>query len=88
MAKAVQVRALERALDMLGGLDALARHLEVPARRLGLCLRGTASTPSDVFLRVVDLLLDRGLSELKEDTARIHLEREFGSPGEDPRQSS
>ena len=72
MANAVHVRALERAVEMLGGVDALARHLEVPARWLELWLRGTASTPPDVFLRVVDLLLDRGrgLSQLKDETAR------------------
>jgi hypothetical protein len=85
MANAVEVRALERALDLLGGVEALAQHLEVPARRLELWLRGSASTPPDVFLRVADLLLDRGLTQLKEETARIHLEREFGPPVEDPR---
>lgn len=82
---AVHARAWERVLAILGGVDALAQHLEQPVWRVKLWSRGSVSIPSDVFLKVVDLLLERELSQMKDETGRIHVEREFGSFGEIPK---
>lgn len=58
MRHTVHTRALQRAAEMLGGADALCTLLGVPKRRLELWMRGQVSLPGDVFLRVVDILLE------------------------------
>src|SRR4051812_28661166 len=54
----VQVKALNRAAEMLGGPDRLREYLRVPARQLALWLSGAEKPPVDVFLKVVDLISD------------------------------
>jgi hypothetical protein len=49
---------LEQAADRLGGMPALAGYLEVPEARLRIWMRGAVAPPDDVFLRLVDLLLE------------------------------
>ena len=82
MANAVRLHALVRAVAMLGSIDALARHLEQPVWRVELWLRGSVSIPPDAFMKVVDLLLERELSQMKEEAGRDYAERESGSFGE------
>lgn len=55
----VYVRALSRAADCFGGVDALAGHLRVDVRYLKVWLRGIGTPPLDVFLHVVDLVMER-----------------------------
>jgi hypothetical protein len=60
----VHTRALQRAADVLGDLEALRARLNVPEARLALWLEGYARPPTSVFLQVVDILLDHDLQEL------------------------
>ena len=54
----VYSRALLRATELVGGRDKLARVLRVPIYELEKWIAGEAKPPRDVFLRVVDLILD------------------------------
>lgn len=49
-------RLLERAADKLGGMDEVARYLNVSELRVRIWWRGFVPPPDDVFLRLVDLL--------------------------------
>jgi hypothetical protein len=59
------MQALRRAADILGGPVQLRRHLKVSALVLTLWMSGAAATPTDVFLKVVDLIVEQDVSELK-----------------------
>lgn len=52
----VHTRALCRAVDILGGKDALRAMLHVPMARLEEWLEGAAEPPMDVFLKAVDVI--------------------------------
>jgi hypothetical protein len=56
----VQARALQRASEAIGGVQALARYLDVPSAEVRQWMFNVGTPPSRVFLRVVDLLLDEG----------------------------
>jgi hypothetical protein len=47
---------LLRALDLAGGIEALARHLRVPKKQLASWIEGEVDTPDGVFVRVVEFL--------------------------------
>jgi hypothetical protein len=53
-------RALRRAAELVGGIDALGKELQVPAEDLASWLRGDKLPPTFVFLKVVDLLIAHG----------------------------
>lgn len=53
----VYSRTLHRACELLGGLDALSRHLGVPAARLERWISGVEDPPPNVFLAAVDIVL-------------------------------
>ena len=54
----VYIRALQRAAELVGGRDKLGRVLRVPLSELDKWIAGEAKPPREVFLRVVDLILD------------------------------
>jgi len=54
----VYSRALLRAAELLGGRDRLAKALQVPNEELDQWIKGDAKPPREVFLRVVDIILD------------------------------
>jgi hypothetical protein len=54
----VHSRAVLRAAELLGGRDKLARVLRVPKADIDKWISGEAKPPREVFLRVVDLILD------------------------------
>jgi hypothetical protein len=58
MGFSVYSRALHRAAELLGGRDKLAKVLQVPAAELDKWIGDRAKPPREVFLRVVDLILD------------------------------
>lgn len=58
VASSVYSRALQKAADLLGGRKKLARALRVPIRDLELWIADEAKPPLNVFLRVVDLIID------------------------------
>ena len=53
----VYARTLHRACEVLGGLDALSRHLGVPAAAVTRWIGGTEQPPLDAFLKAVDVVL-------------------------------
>ena len=53
----VHARTLHRACEVLGSLDALSRHLDVPAPALARWISGLEPPPLDVFLAAVDVVL-------------------------------
>ena len=66
----VYSRALLRAAELLGGCDKLARVLRVPKDELNKWIGGDAKPPREVFLRVVDIILDEtGAAGEASDTA-------------------
>ena len=53
----IYARTLHRACEVLGGLDALSRHLNVPAAPLARWIGGAEPPPLEVFLAAVDVVL-------------------------------
>jgi hypothetical protein len=53
----VYARTLHRACEVLGGLDALSRHLGAPAATLTRWIDGAEQPPLEVFLLAVDVVL-------------------------------
>jgi len=53
----VYARTLHRACEVLGGLEPLSRHLNVPAGTLARWIGGLEQPPLDVFLAAVDIVL-------------------------------
>lgn len=61
MAASVYARALQKAADLVGGRDKLARLLHVPRAEIDKWIAEQGKPPPrDVFLHVVDLILDEG----------------------------
>jgi hypothetical protein len=65
MANRTHVQALQRASAILGGFPQLRGHLKVSAVALALWMSGQAAPPTEVFLKVVDLIVERDVSDLK-----------------------
>jgi hypothetical protein len=49
---------LHRAAEQLGGVEELARYLQVSEVRVRIWQRGAIPLPDDIFLRLVDLLIE------------------------------
>jgi hypothetical protein len=58
MAASVYSRALLKATDLVGGREQLAKLLHVPKADLDSWIADEAKLPRDIFLRIVDLILD------------------------------
>lgn len=58
VASSVYSRALQKAAELVGGREKLARVLNVPAADLDRWIADQAKPPREVFLRIVDLILD------------------------------
>jgi hypothetical protein len=63
----VHERALLRAAGIVGGIDPLAEKLKVHPAVLVAWMRGTARVPDEVFLSVVDIVLERNFDRLRPD---------------------
>jgi hypothetical protein len=61
----VRSQALHRAADILGGSRPLRAYLNVSALLLGMWLSGVQPPPTDVFLKVVDLIVEKDLDSLR-----------------------
>ena len=57
----VRSRALWRAAEILGGTWALRAYLNVPALMLAAWMSGLEPPPTEVFLKVVDLIVENQL---------------------------
>ena len=60
MAASVYARAVRRAAELVGGRDNLASALQVPRAEIDKWLAEEKKPPRDMFLRVVDLIIDDG----------------------------
>ena len=58
MASSVYSRTLQKAADLLGSRKKLARVLRVPTKDLDSWIADEVKPPLNVFLRVVDLIID------------------------------
>jgi DNA-binding transcriptional regulator YdaS (Cro superfamily) len=58
MAASVYSRAVQRASELVGGGERLARRLRVPRADIEQWIAGKAKPPREIFLRIVDLILD------------------------------
>jgi len=58
MSFSVYSRALSRAAELLGGRDKLAKALQVAVTDIEKWIADREKPPSEVFLRIVDLILD------------------------------
>jgi hypothetical protein len=57
--EALGQRILAACADSLGGIDALARHLDVPAGMVKDWIDGKAVPPATMILKAVDPLIDQ-----------------------------
>lgn len=57
------MRTLLRAAEIAGGAQALAFKLKVTPSHLSLWIGGLEPCPSHIFLKAVDLVLERDLAE-------------------------
>jgi hypothetical protein len=60
VAASIYSRAIQKAADLLGGRVRLAKVLLVPASDIDDWIADRARPPREVFLRVVDIVLDEG----------------------------
>ena len=67
MGDRVHERALLRAAGIVGGIDPLAEKLKVHPAVLVAWMRGTTKVPDEVFLSVVDIVLERNFDRLRHD---------------------
>ncbi|MBV9191536.1 MAG: hypothetical protein JO292_07680 [Betaproteobacteria bacterium] len=58
MSFSVYSRALSRAADLVGGRGKLAKVLQVSTTEIDKWIADQAKPPREVFLRIVDLILD------------------------------
>ena len=58
MAASVYSRALQKAAELLGGRQKLARYLRAPAGDIDQWIADEAKPSLGIFLRVVDLIID------------------------------
>jgi len=58
MSASVYSRALQKAAELCGGRDKLCRVLQLPKAEVDRWIADAAKPPREVFLRVVDLILD------------------------------
>jgi hypothetical protein len=61
-AASVYSRALRKAAELLGGRGQLAKVLQVPVAEIDKWIADQGKPPRDIFLRVVDLILDESVS--------------------------
>jgi hypothetical protein len=59
------MHALRRAAEILGGPVQLRGYLKVSAFVLALWMSGGAAPPTEVFLKAVDLIVERDIADLK-----------------------
>lgn len=65
MNHAVRTRALRRASQILGGEVQLSRYLRVSALSVTVWMAGAETPPTDVFLKAVDVIVERDLENLR-----------------------
>jgi hypothetical protein len=57
-ASSIYSRALQRAAELLGGRDKLAKYLDADSADVQKWISGAVRPPQGIFLRVVDFIID------------------------------
>lgn len=79
-AASVYSRALAKAAELLGGRSELARVLQVPLADLERWLVDDGKPPREMFLRVVDIILDETSAGGPDDTSEPSHGRDASGP--------
>ena len=58
VAPSVYSRAVRKAAELVGGREKLSRTLQVPLAEIEKWIEDKAKPPREIFLRVVDLIID------------------------------
>jgi hypothetical protein len=58
--KRIHMRAVERAVEIAEGIEALAGWLGVPPVAVAAWIHGTSEVPPGPFLKVVELIVEHG----------------------------
>jgi DNA-binding transcriptional regulator YdaS (Cro superfamily) len=69
----VYVRTLQRAAELVGGEEALARRLKVTPSHLALWLHGVVLPPCDFFLKAADIVSEHEIEQLTSRSADMAL---------------
>ena len=67
-AASVYSRALRKAAELLGGRGPLAKVLQVPVAEIDKWIADQGKPPREIFLRIVDLILDDSSSGSDSDS--------------------
>ena len=59
-----------RAVDIAGGIDRLAAHLQVSEHRVRFWRNGTATAPNHIITALVDLILKDDIARADQDRRR------------------
>jgi len=65
----VHLNALARATELLGGAAELAKKLEIPESMVEMWI-AERFIPNDIFMRIVDIIIDRDIDAIKDAAAR------------------
>ena len=66
----VHARTLQRAAQLVGGLEQLAYRLDVTPSHLALWVADTEPTPPNIFLKAVDLIQEHDRDDLASGSNR------------------
>ena len=84
MAASVYSRAVQKAADLLGGRQRLAKVLRVPIDEIDSWIADKTRPPREVFLRVVDIVLDESGPAGAGESLEPPPARDCGSSGTEP----
>ncbi|HUQ75667.1 MAG TPA: hypothetical protein VM183_13160 [Burkholderiales bacterium] len=80
MAATIYSRALQKAAELVGGRDELAKALQVPAAEIEKWIADQSKPPRDIFLRVVDIILDETAAGAADDAPEAPPGRDAAGP--------
>ena len=61
---------VQRAVEIVGGIQQLAYHLHVPEHRVSFWRNGTATAPNSIVVQLVDMILKDDVARAEEDRRR------------------
>ncbi|MGE5616094.1 MAG: hypothetical protein ACM3X5_04190 [Bacillota bacterium] len=68
MQEELRIRALRRAVELCGSVSALSMRIGYPGLYLEQMLEGSEPMNIDVFMRIIDVVIDGDLDSLKRRT--------------------
>jgi hypothetical protein len=67
----IHARTVQRAAEILGGIEVLAAQLDVRDENLKKWLEGTLAVPQEIFLRCVDIVNAHQLNEISGSHSKL-----------------